>query len=106
MSTKRGVSKKSNTVNFEIQTFIKVVAVLEKRKISYPAELARLLGIKRQTMTEIVRNMINPLAAAGVFEMAPGSLKFGEPRYYVWLSKNWEEAFVKWIKKQIENSKK
>lgn len=106
MSTKSNVSKKSYTVNFEIQTFIKVVAVLEMRGISYPAELARLLGIKRQTMHEIWNGMILPLYHAGVFKVKPAPPLWGGPKYYVMLEQNWKEAFLRWIESQISKSKK
>ena len=97
----RRVRLQTYKYNFEIQTLFDIIRLLRKVKVSYQAEMARYLGIKRQTMNEYFNRIIVPLARKGVFVVKEHSLRYGEPRYLIWLAPNWQEALCEWIAEEV-----
>jgi len=88
--------------NFELQTLLDIIRLLKRVDVSYQAEMARMLGIKRQTMNELWKRIILPLSREGVFIVKEAPFRWGKPRYFVRLAPNWNEALLKWINQEVE----
>ncbi|WP_297552771.1 hypothetical protein [Thermococcus sp.] len=103
MRQTRRVRLKPYKYNFELQTLFDIIRLLNKVKVSYQAEMARYLGIERQTMNEYFYNIILPLARKGVFIVKPNQgWRWGEPRYFILLAPDWKKALCEWIAEEVE----
>ena len=91
----------SLNTNFEFKTFVEVVRLLKKGP-SWPAQMARQLEIKRQSMHEVWNSMIVPLAAYGVFVIRQPAPCWGCSKYLVALAPDWEERFIEFVRRCVE----